>query len=39
MSITPSVKNSIYNYNKSLEKVSVGFNGTIVLSFSLIYKN
>jgi hypothetical protein len=33
-----SVKNSIYNYNKSLEKVSIGVGGT-VLSFSPIYKN
>ena len=36
--LAPSVKTSIYNYNKSLEKVSIGFNGT-VLSFSPIYKN
>ena len=36
--LVPSVKTSIYNYNKSLEKVSIGFNGT-VLSFSPIYKN
>ena len=37
-SLTPSVKNSIHNYNKSLEKVSIGFNGTI-LSYSPLHKN
>ena len=37
-SFAPSIKNSIYNYNKSLEKISISNNG-IVLSFSPLHKN
>ena len=33
-----SIKNSVYNYNKSLEKISISNNGTI-LSFSPLHKN
>jgi hypothetical protein len=40
-SFAPSIKNSIYNYNKSLEKISISNNGTFgtVLSFSPLHKN
>jgi hypothetical protein len=42
--VTPSVKNSIYNYNKSLEKISISNIGTkgasgTTLSYSPLHKN
>ena len=36
--LASSIKNSVYNYNKSLEKISISNNGT-KLSFSPLHKN
>lgn len=43
-SLAPAVKNSVYNYNKSLEKISISNNSTngasgTTLSYSPLHKN